>query len=154
MSAVQRYALIASAALSLLAGGCATSQSGGSYTPVQTQREMTVRMGVVESVRLVTISGTRSGAGDAAGAVLGGLAGSSVSSGSRRSAAGAILGAVGGAVAGHAIEDAVTKKTGLEITVRYENGTLGAITQEADETFNVGDRVRVLSGGGVTRVSH
>lgn len=137
-----------------LLAGCATSQSSGSYTPAQAQREMTVRMAVVESVRAVTISGTRSGAGDAAGAVLGGLAGSSVSSGSRRSAAGAILGAVGGAIAGHAVEDAVTRKNGLEITVRYENGTLAAITQEADETFNVGDRVRVLSGGGVVRVSH
>ena len=48
----------------------------------------------------------------------------------------------------------MTKKQGLEITVRYDNGTLGAITQEADESFNVGDRVRVLSGGGVTRVAH
>ncbi|KYC29044.1 conserved exported protein of unknown function [Sterolibacterium denitrificans] len=145
--------------LSLLLGasllaGCATSQSGGSYTPAQAQREMTVRMGVVESVRLVTISGTQSGAGTATGAVIGGLAGSSVSKGDRRSAAGAVIGAVGGAVAGHMIEEGVTKKQGLEITVRYDNGTLGAITQEADEQFNVGDRVRVLSGGGVTRVAH
>jgi len=31
---------------------------------------------------------------------------------------------------------------------------MSAITQEGDEVFNVGDRVRVLSGGGVTRVSH
>jgi outer membrane lipoprotein SlyB len=38
--------------------------------------------------------------------------------------------------------------------VRYDNGTLGAIVQEADESFNVGDRVRVLSGGGATRVAH
>ena len=29
-----------------------------------------------------------------------------------------------------------------------------AITQAADEEFRVGDRVRVLSGGGTTRVSH
>lgn len=139
---------------STVLAGCATSQSGSSYTPAQAQREMTVRMGVVESVRLVTISGTQSGAGSATGAVLGGLAGSSLSKGSRRSAAGAVIGAVGGAVAGHALEEGVTKKQGLEITVRYDNGTLGAITQEADESFNVGDRVRVLSGGGVTRVAH
>lgn len=138
----------------LFLAGCATSQSGSSYTPHQAQREMTVRMGVVESVRLVTISGTQTGAGTAAGGVIGGLAGSSVSSGGRRSAAGSVIGAVAGAVAGHMIEEGVTRKQGLEITVRYDNGTLGAITQEADEAFNVGERVRVLSGGGVTRVAH
>lgn len=138
----------------LFLAGCATSQSGKSYTPHQSQREMTVRMGVVESVRIVTISGTNSGAGTAAGGVIGGLAGSSVSSGGRRSAAGSVLGAVAGAVAGHMIEEGTTKKQGLEITVRYDNGSLGAITQEADEAFNVGDRVRVLSGGGITRVAH
>lgn len=151
---MSRFALILMTSSALFLAGCATSQSGGSYTPSQAQREMTVRMGVVESVRIVTISGTQSGGGTAAGAVVGGLAGSSVSRGDRRSAAGGVLGAVAGAVAGHMLEEGITKKQGLEITVRYDNGTLGAITQEADETFNVGDRVRVLTGGGVTRVSH
>ena len=149
------FALLAAgaAAVTLLAG-CATSQSGSSYTPHQAQHEMTVRMGVVESVRQVTISGTKTGTGQMAGTVVGGIAGSNVGGGNRGSAVGTILGAVGGAVAGHAIEEAATKKNGLEITVKYDNGAMGAITQEADEQFNVGDRVRVLSGGGVTRVSH
>ncbi len=145
--------------LPLLAGatllaGCASSQSGSSYTPNQAQREMTVRMGIVESVRQVTISGTKSGAGQMAGTVVGGIAGSNIGGGNRGSAVGAILGAVGGAIAGHAIEEASTKKNGLEITVRYDSGSIGAITQEADEQFNPGDRVRVLSGSGATRVSH
>jgi outer membrane lipoprotein SlyB len=48
----------------------------------------------------------------------------------------------------------VTKKQGLEITVKLDNGELRAITQEADETFRPGERVRLLSGGGVTRVTH
>ncbi|MBP9712680.1 MAG: hypothetical protein KBD60_03190 [Sterolibacterium sp.] len=134
--------------------GCATSQSGSSYTPHQAQREMTVRMGVVDSVRQVTIAGTKTGTGETAGGLIGGIAGSNIGGGNRGSAVGAILGVVGGAIAGHAIEESATKKTGLEITVRYDNGTFGAITQEADELFNPGERVRVLSGGGVTRVSH
>lgn len=146
-------ALAVLAATALLAG-CATSQSGSSYTPHQAQREMVVRMGIVESVRQVTISGTKSGAGQTAGMAVGGIAGSNIGGGNRGSAVGAILGAVGGAVAGHVIEEAATKKNGLEITVRYDNGTMGAITQEADEEFRIGERVRVLSGGGVTRVSH
>ncbi len=150
---MNKTTLILVAGLTLIAG-CATSQSGSSYTPVQAQREMNVRMGVVESVREVTISGTKTGTGQMAGAAVGGIAGSNIGGGNRGSAVGTILGVVGGAVAGHAIEEGVTKKTGLEITVKYDNGSISAITQEADEQFHVGDRVRVLSGGGATRVSH
>jgi outer membrane lipoprotein SlyB len=31
---------------------------------------------------------------------------------------------------------------------------MSAVTQEADEPFRPGEQVRVLSGNGVTRVSH
>jgi outer membrane lipoprotein SlyB len=48
----------------------------------------------------------------------------------------------------------VTRQEGVEITVKLDSGRLLAITQAADEEFRVGDRVRVLSGGGTTRVTH
>lgn len=146
--------LAAIAAFTAFMTGCATSQSGSTYQQRQAQREMTVRMGVVESVRQVTLAGNKSGAGSAVGGVLGGIAGSNVGGGDRGSAVGTILGAVGGAVAGHAIEEGMSKKAGLEITVKFDNGTMSAITQEADEQFRAGERVRVLSGGGTTRVTH
>ncbi|MFA7268819.1 MAG: glycine zipper 2TM domain-containing protein [Sterolibacterium sp.] len=146
--------LIVLAATALLLSGCATSQSGSSYSQRQAQHEMSVRLGVVESVRQVTIEGNKDGAGAAVGGVLGGIAGSNVGGGDRGSAVGTILGVVGGAVAGHAIEEHITKKNGLEITIKFDNGAMSAITQEADEQFHVGERVRVLSGGGKTRVSH
>jgi len=44
-------------------------------------------------------------------------------------------------------------KDGLEITVKLYSSRMIAVTQEADEQFRVGERVRVLSGGGATRVS-
>jgi len=144
-------ALVAAAAL---LSGCATSQSASSYSQSQAQREMNVRLGVVESVRSVTIEGNKSGAGTAVGGVIGGIAGSNVGGGERGSAVGTILGAVGGAVAGHALEENLSKKAGLEITVKFDNGTVSAIVQEADEQFHAGDKVRVLSGGGKTRVTH
>ncbi len=87
------------------------------------------------------------------GAVVGGIAGSEIGQG-KGSAVGTVLGAVGGAVAGHAIEEATTRKGGLEITVKLEGGRTLAVVQEADEAFRPGERVRVLSGGGVTRVTH
>jgi outer membrane lipoprotein SlyB len=142
-------ALVASAVVS----GCASTSSGSVYSDGQTRQEQTVRMGVVESVRQVNIEGSRSGAGAVAGGVVGGVAGSNIGGG-KGSTIGSILGAVAGGVAGNAIEQGVTKKQGLEITVKLDNGELRAITQEADETFRPGERVRLLSGSGATRVTH
>lgn len=134
--------------------GCASTSSGNVYSGGQARQEQTVRMGVVESVRQVSIEGSKSGVGTVAGGLVGGVAGSNIGGGSRGSAIGSILGAVAGGIAGNAIEQGATKKQGLEITVKLDNGELRAITQEADETFRQGERVRLLSGGGVTRVTH
>ena len=143
---------IAAFATTLLAG-CAGSQSGSAYSRTQTRGEMHVRMGIVDSVRTVLIEGTQSGVGAVAGGVVGGVAGSNVGQG-RGSTVGSVLGAVLGGVAGQAIEEKVSKKDGLEITIKLDSGQIIAVTQEADEQFHAGERVRVLSGSGVTRVSH
>ncbi len=46
-------------------------------------------------------------------------------------------------------------RDGVELTVRLDNGDLRAITQEqTGELFRAGDRVRLLSSGGTTRVTH
>jgi outer membrane lipoprotein SlyB len=110
-------------------------------------------MGVVESVREVVIEGSRGPVGTIAGGAVGGIAGSNVGGG-RGSTIGSILGAVAGGVAGQALERNVTERKGLEITVRLDNGELRAITQDADEQFRAGERVRLLSGSGITRVTH
>jgi outer membrane lipoprotein SlyB len=133
--------------------GCAPGLSGRDYSRDQARREQSVRMGVVESVRDVQIEGTRSGVGPAAGAVVGGIAGSAVGQG-RGAAVAAILGSVAGGVTGQAAEQVATRQTGLEITIKLDGGRLIAITQAADESFRPGDRVRVLSDGGLSRVSH
>lgn len=133
--------------------GCAGSQSGSAYSRSQTRGEMNVRMGIVESVRTVTIEGTQSGVGSVAGGVVGGIAGSNVGQG-KGATVGSVLGAVLGGVAGQAIEEKATRKDGLEITIKLDSGQVIAVTQEADETFSPGDKVRVLSGSGATRVSH
>lgn len=137
----------------ILLAGCAGSQSGSAYSRTQTRGEMHVRMGIVDSVRTVLIEGTQSGVGAVAGGVVGGVAGSNVGQG-RGSTVGSVLGAVLGGVAGQAIEEKVSKKDGLEITIKLDSGQIIAVTQEADEQFHAGERVRVLSGSGVTRVSH
>jgi len=137
----------------LVVAGCASSKSGSVYSRDEARREATVRMGTLESVRAVTIEGTKTPVGTVAGGAVGGIAGSSVGGG-RGSAVGAVLGAVAGGLVGSAAEEGLTRRQGVELTVRLDNGEMRAIVQEADETFTVGQRVRLVSQGGVTRVTH
>ena len=153
MNSFRLFANVFAALAFLGLSACAGSQSGSAYSRSQTRGEMLVRMGVVESVRTVIIEGTQSGVGVAAGGVLGGIAGSNVGHGSGATA-GAVLGAVLGGLAGQAIEEQTSKKEGLEITIKLDSGQIIAVTQEADDAFRPGERVRILSGDGVTRVSH
>lgn len=134
--------------------GCAmTPNSANVYRSSQTQGEQSVRMGVVESIRNVTIGSGQTGIGTLGGAALGGLAGSTIGQG-RGSIAAAIGGAIAGGLIGQQLEQGANTKAGLEITVRLDGGGLVAITQDADVPFYVGDRVRLLSEGGITRVTH
>lgn len=146
--------ILALAAALLLAGCVVTPRSGSVYSNYQTQNEMIVRMGYVESVREVRIANGDTGTGAMAGAALGGIAaGSNVGRGSGAAAA-TIAGAVIGGIIGHNVEQNVAQRRALEITVKLDNGELRAITQEADEQFRPGERVRLLSSGRSTRVTH
>jgi outer membrane lipoprotein SlyB len=140
-------------ASSLLLAGCPAGLGSKDYSRSQARTVQEVQMGVVESVREVNIEGTKTPVGAGAGAVVGGVAGSTVGGG-RGSVVGATVGAVLGGLGGAAAEEAVTRQKGIEITVKLDSGRMLAITQAADEAFQVGDRVRVLSGDGTTRVSH
>ncbi|CAK0741409.1 Outer membrane lipoprotein pcp [Gammaproteobacteria bacterium] len=136
--------------------GCANEGLGSDdYSRNQARSEHHVRVGTVESIRKVKIEGTRTGVGVVAGAGLGGLLGSEIGEGKGNIAA-TIGGAVLGGIAGQATEQALTKQDGLEITVVLESGkTISVVqAQTEDERFRVGDRVKILSGHGTTRVTH
>jgi outer membrane lipoprotein SlyB len=137
---------------SVLAGCAAPGLGGGDYSRAQVRGEQSVRMGIVEGVREVRIDARDTGTGTLAGAALGGIAGSEMGRG-RGSVAGAVAGAVVGGVIGQAVEKSSNDRKGVEVTIRLDTGRVIAVTQEADEFFRVGDRVRVLSGQGATRVS-
>lgn len=137
-----------------LVAGCANhSASSSVYTYGQAQREQIVRTGTVEAVRPVTIqTDESSGMGGLAGGAMGGVAGSAIGGG-RGSILGAIGGTVLGALAGNAVENRMGKSQGLEITVKLDNGETRVIAQEADVPISVGQRVRLISGNGPTRVA-
>lgn len=141
------------ALLSLFLLACASSNSGSVYSRDEARKVQTMKTGVVENVRPVKLEGTRSQIGTAAGAAVGGIAGSSVGEG-RGEAVGAVVGAVVGGIAGSALEELVTRKDALEITIQLDHGDTVVIIQEADEIFHAGDKVRLIENNGITRVSH
>ncbi|THF61924.1 glycine zipper 2TM domain-containing protein [Pseudothauera nasutitermitis] len=139
--------------VALVMSGCAAGLGGGTYQRGEARRAMTVQFGTVESVRQVMLEGTKTPIGAGAGAAVGGIAGSNVGRGSG-AAVGAILGAVAGGMAGAAVEEGVTRRQGVEVTVRLDGGSYLAVVQEdGGEQFRAGERVRLLRDGGTTRVT-
>jgi len=134
--------------------GCTSNLSGDTYSRDEARRVQTVRLGTIESLRPVQIEGTKTPIGAGAGAVIGGIGGSSVGGG-RGSAVAAVIGAVAGGMLGAAAEEGLTRTQGVEITVREDDGSLRAYVHEVqpNEIFRVGDRVRILTVNGTSRVA-
>ena len=138
--------------ITLLSFGCASSRSGNVYSRDQARTSQSIDLGTVVSINSVQIEGTKSGAGAVGGSIAGGAVGSTVGSGGGSLIA-AVAGAIVGGAAGAATEEKVTRKPGFEITVQLDNGRTIAVVQEADEQYEVGEKVRVLKGpDGTTRV--
>jgi outer membrane lipoprotein SlyB len=133
--------------------GCASSRSGQVYSRDHARQAQNVENGTVESVKDVVIEGTKTPIGTAAGGVAGGVLGSTVGGGSGRTVA-TVIGAIAGAALGTAAEEGLTRKPGLEIIVKKDNGQTIVVVQEADVMIAAGDRVRIITAAdGTTRVS-
>jgi outer membrane lipoprotein SlyB len=72
--------------------------------------------------------------------------------------AGSIGGALAGAALGSQVQQKMGSRQGMEVTVRLDSGGSVAVVQEVNRknpnTFNVGDRVRVINSGGAMRVAY
>ncbi|RMS13415.1 Membrane protein [Pseudomonas coronafaciens pv. coronafaciens] len=142
-------------AMALMLGGCTSNLTGDSYSRDEARTVQTVRMGTIESLRPVKIEGTKTPIGGAAGAVVGGVGGSAIGGG-RGSIVAAVIGAVAGGLLGSATEEGLTRTQGVEITVREDDGSMRAYVQQVQENeiFRVGERVRIMSVNGTSRVTH
>lgn len=141
-----------SALLLAALAACASAPNNHTFSHSEAGRAQTVQWGEVEALREVTIQNDNRGVGTATGAALGGLAGSTLGSGRRANTAGAVAGAAAGGAIGNAASASTTP--GIEITVRLDSGQSVAVVQAGSiNEFRVGDRVRVTSGNGTTRVS-
>jgi outer membrane lipoprotein SlyB len=147
--------LVVSFAVLALLGGCVSSLTGDTYSRDEARTVQTVRMGTIEALRPVKIEGTKTPIGAGAGAIIGGVAGSGIGDG-RGSAVAAVIGAVAGGLLGAMTEEGLTRAQGVEITVREDDGSMRAYVQEVEENqiFRVGERVRIMSVNGTSRVSH
>lgn len=148
--------LILTAAAPLLFASCAqNSMTGDTYTRGEAGRAQSVNSGKITSIRSVKFEGDNK-AGAILGGIAGGFLGNEIGSGSTANTAGAIGGAAVGAALGSHLEQSIGSRQGIEITVKLDNGRSVSVPQEVNprESFNVGDRVRVLSNGGTTRVTH
>lgn len=139
----------------IINAGCASRLTGESFSREEARTPQRVELGTVEHVRDVIIEGTKSQIGAGAGTIVGAIAGSTIGEGKGSNIA-SVLGAVAGGMAGAAAEEGITRVQGVEVTIRLESGKVIAVVQEAvpDETFSVGDKVRVLTIHGNTRVTH
>jgi outer membrane lipoprotein SlyB len=147
--------LIASTlALTTLLQGCATrSYSNGVYTDADTQRAHSITPATVMAVRAVTIERATNGMGAAVGGNVGTALGGAASKSGNGQFFAAVLGGAAGSLLGQAVESKAALHPGLEISMRLDDGQLISVVQAADEPFKRGDRVRVLSAEGKSRVT-
>ena len=85
---------------------------------------------------------------------MGGVGGSAFGGG-RGSIVTAVIGAVAGGLLGSAAESGLTKTQGVEITVREDDGSTRAYVQqvEPNQVFRTGERVRIMTVDGTSRVT-
>jgi outer membrane lipoprotein SlyB len=126
---------------------------------VEAQTLQTIRVGEVVSVDEVQIVERPTGRGAQTGATVGSIAGYAAASHGDRWLGSLLGGALGGA-AGGAAEKASKKRPGLQLVVRLDNGEEVGVQiplakkKKNQQTFNPGDRVRLMTGAdGTTQVT-
>lgn len=148
------HRLVLASALCLGLSACMSTLSGDSYSREEARKVQTVEYGEIVALRPVVLEGTKTPIGTIAGAAIGGIAGSAVGQGKGADIA-AVVGAVAGGIVGSTVEEAATRSQAVEITLRMSRGETIAVVQAVSEQddFKVGDKVRLLSSGGTSRVS-
>ncbi len=145
-------AVLMTAALPVLPG-CGPHLGGYDYNASEARQSHSVYHATAVTVQEVNInsnSSSRQTAGGLIGAIAGGVIGSTIGSGSGRTLAtvgGALLGGAAGVGAG----DLASRQTGLQITVRYDNGSEEVIVQGKDPYIAPGQRVRIIVGADGSR---
>jgi len=128
----------------ILLGGCVPDRSTKIYTSGQALQAEDVEEGIVESTEPATIRKDGTIIGTIGGAIIGGIAASTIGGGKGKEIA-TTGGVILGGVLGDLFEKGVTDKNALKIVVKLNSGQKIVVVQEADVTFEQGERVNVFS---------
>ncbi len=148
---LRKAAVLGLASLALL--GCNPPNSGNVVSASQAQTAQSVSFGTIIGANPVTVQGGNTPAavvGTIGGGLAGGLLGNEIGGGRGRDIA-TVVGATAGAAAGNRIANAATTQQSTEWLVQLESGRTISVIQ-ASPTFNIGQRVQVIQGGGATRL--
>jgi outer membrane lipoprotein SlyB len=142
--------IIAASFIALAITGCAPSISPDTYTTSSAGQVNRVVKGVIDSSRVVELSGdtyTEGGGmvGTLAGGALGAVAGSTIGQGT-----GSVLAAIGGGLVGAGVgnmaEKKLTQQQGMEYVVKTKNGAYISVVQGLKPTFQKGQHVMIIYG--------
>ena len=109
---------------------------------------MTVKQGVVTSVKNVAIMGRKGNAVGTVGSVTGSILGAS------GTIAGSLIGSMIGGAIGSEADKALSKQKGLEITLQLNDGESVIVTQLAKAEFKAGDKVQLIIKDNKAQVAH
>lgn len=148
--------VLATGALALSFSACMSTSGRTVYPSGQSHQMYRMEVGTVTGVRSVVIDGTAdSNIGTYGGGGLGAVAGSTIGGGGTGTALASVATGIGGMIVGRQVEKAVTRKEGLEIHIKLDNGDDIMVVQPAEDAgFIEGDRVQVMIGQGTTKVMH
>ncbi|MEC6797575.1 MULTISPECIES: glycine zipper 2TM domain-containing protein [Photobacterium] len=135
--------------------GCAANPYGDAYNVNDARQMQQVYYGTVVRTQAVTLNGNGNGIGTLAGGAIGGILGSGVGGGKGAEIA-SIGGALLGGFLGNEAGNQVTKRNGVNLTIKMDSGRTVSIVQQVNPQvmFHAGERVQVnLSDDGTSRVT-
>jgi outer membrane lipoprotein SlyB len=127
----------------------------GAATPAlaQSGTMQSIQYGEVVSAEQTVVVQQTTGTGAGAGSTVGAIAGYALADRGDRWLGSLLGGVVGGAV-GHAAEKKAKKKKGWTLIIVLEDGReVGVDVPSRKDRFEEGDRVRLMTGGGKTKVT-
>ncbi|EAR55854.1 putative outer membrane lipoprotein Pcp [Photobacterium sp. SKA34] len=135
--------------------GCAANPYGNAYNVNDARQMQEVYYGTVVRTQSVTLNGNGNGIGTLAGGAIGGILGSGVGGGTGSEIA-TIGGALLGGYLGNEAGEQVTKRNGVNLTIKLNSGRTVSIVQQVNPNvmFHNGERVQVnISDDGTSRVT-
>ncbi len=135
--------------------GCAANPYGNAYNVNDARQMQEVYYGTVVRTQAVTLNGNGNGIGTLAGGAIGGILGSGVGGGTGSEIA-TIGGALLGGYLGNEAGEQVTKRNGVNLTIKLDSGRTVSIVQQVNPNvmFHTGERVQInISDDGTSRVT-